>query len=404
MIGPGDNAQASCDAASEPADLCGGSPRTVPALRAGPSPGSLKNATLAPSSSRAVVATPFPSVTPPPATRQPKLLDLLRGALCARHYSPRTEQTYCHWVKRFIFFHHVRHPAEMGEPEVNAFLTSLATKGTVSASTQNKALSALLFLYRYVLARPLGQLGEVVRARKPHRLPVVLTRQEVRTVLSRLDGDRWLMASLMYGAGLSLAECLRLRVQDVDLEANHILIRDGKGFKDRITMLPEAVKRPLVDHLERVKRIHTQDVADGYGRVALPDALARKYPKAAWEWRWQHVFPQAHRWMNARTGEQGRYHIDESLIQRAVKAAVHSAGIAKHATCHTLRHSFATHLLEDGYDIRTIQELLGHKDVKTTMVYTHVLNRGGRGVRSPVDSLEAPPSAGVINRNQITPQ
>jgi site-specific recombinase XerD len=204
-----------------------------------------------------------PSIAPPSSSRQPKLLDRLREALRARHYSPRTEQTYCHWVKRFIFFHHVRHPAEMGEPEVNAFLTSLATKGKVSASTQNQALSALLFLYRYVLDRPLGQLGEVVRARKPHRLPVVLTRQEVRAVLSRLEGDKWLMASLRSGAGLRLAECLRLRVQDVDLEANQILVRDGKGFKDRITMLPVAVKRPLTDHLENVKRIHTRDVADG---------------------------------------------------------------------------------------------------------------------------------------------
>ena len=263
-------------------------------------------------------ASPTPSLVATPVGRQPKLLDRLREALRARHYSPRTEQTYCHWVKRFIFFHHVRPPAEMGEPEVNAFLTSLAMKGKVSASTQNQALSALLFLYRYVLERPLGQLGEVVRARKPHRLPVVLTRHEVRAVLSRLEGDKWLMASPIYGAGLRLAECLRLRVQDVDLEANQILVRDGNGFKDRITMLPEAVKRPLADHLANVKRIHTRDVAEGYGQVALPEALARKYPKAAWEWRWQHVFPQEHRWVNAPTGEQGRYHMDESLIQRAV--------------------------------------------------------------------------------------
>jgi len=292
-----------------------------------------------PGSRDAIPASTPPSTASPPSGRQPKLLDRLREALRSRHYSPRTEHTYCHWVKRFIFFHNVRHPAEMGEPEVNAFLTFLAMKGKVSASTQNQALSALLFLYRYVLDRLLGQLGEVVRARNPHRLPVVLTRQEVRAVLSRLEGDKWLMASLMYGAGLRLAECLRLRVQDVDLEANQILVRDGKGFRDRLTMLPEAVKGPLADHLENVKRIHTRDVADGYGRVALPDALARKYPKAAWEWRWQHVFPQEHRWVNARAGEQGRYHMDESLIQRAVKVAVHSAGIAKHATCHTLRHS-----------------------------------------------------------------
>jgi len=331
----------------------------------------------------------------PTPQQQPKLIDRLREALRSRHYSRRTEESYCQWVKRFIFFHHVRHPAEMAEPEINAFLTHLATEGKVSASTQNQALSALLFLYRYVLDRKIGELGEVVRARKPHRLPVVLTRQEVRAVLSSLEGDKWLMASVMYGAGLRLTECLRLRVQDVDMEAGQILVRDGKGFKDRITMLPEVVKRPLAEHLERVKRIHARDLADGYGRVQLPDALARKYPKAAWDWGWQFLFPQEKRWVDARTGEQGRHHIDESLIQRAVKAATRAAGIHKHATCHTLRHSFATHLLEDGYDIRTIQELLGHRDVKTTMIYTHVLNRGGKGVRSPVDSLVALPAQGA---------
>jgi integron integrase len=307
-------------------------------------------------------------------------------------------------VKRFIFFHNVRHPATMAEPEIKAFLTHLAVKERVSASTQTQALSAMLFLYRHVLGRQIGDLGGVIRARRPKRLPVVLTRAEVKAVLGNLRGDKWLMASLLYGAGLRLGECLRLRVQDVDLEAKQILVRDGKGFKDRITMLPEAVKQPLADHRERVKSIHQRDVADGFGRAELPDALARKYPKAAWEWRWQHLFPQEHRWVNSATGEQGRYQTDESLIQRAVKAAVRAAAIAKHATCHTLRHSFATHLLEDGYDIRTIQELLGHKDVKTTMIYTHVLNRGGRGVRSPIDSLEAPLAPGVIGRNGITPQ
>ncbi len=361
---------------------------------------------IPPSAARSPFA-PAPPVASPPVPQpgqQPKLLDRLRGALRARHYSRRTEQTYCHWVKRFIFFHNVRHPGEMGEPEVNAFLTYLATKKQVSASTQNQALSALLFLYRHVLNRPLGKLGEVIRARKTKRLPVVLTRQEVRAVLERLEGDRWLMASLMYGAGLRLSECLRLRVQDVDLEACQILVRDGKGFKDRLTVLPEAVKARLVDHLEQVKRLHARDVADGHGRVNLPGALDRKYPKAAWEWKWQYVFPQENRWRNPKTGEQGRHHMDESLIQRAVKVAVTAAGIAKHATCHTLRHSFATHLLAAGYDIRTIQELLGHKDVKTTMVYTHVLNRGGRGVRSPVDSLDTAAPVGVLCGNRITPQ
>jgi integron integrase len=318
---------------------------------------------------------------------QPKLLDRLREALRSRHYSRRTEQCYCHWVKRFIFFHHIRHPADMAGPEINAFLTHLAIKEKISASTQNQALSALLFLYRHVLQRQIGDLGDMIRARKPKRLPVVLTRQEVKGLLGYLDGDKWLMASLMYGAGLRLMECLRLRVHDVDLAQRQITVRDGKGFKDRITMLPEAATGPLADQMERGKRFHERDLAGGYGRVELPYALARKYPNAPAEWGWQFLFPQEHRWVNARTGAQGRHHTDESLIQRAVKLAARKAGIVKHATCHTLRHSFATHLLEGGYDIRTIQELLGHKDVKTTMIYTHVLNRGGKGVRSPVDSL-----------------
>ncbi len=323
----------------------------------------------------------------PPLSRQPKLLDRLRDTLRARHYSPRTEQSYRHWVKRFIFFHHVRHPAEMAEPEVNAFLTHLAVKEKVSASTQNQALSALLFLYRHVLGRPIGDLGDVVRARRPKRLPVVLTREEVRAVLGNLTGDKWLMASLMYGAGLRLLECLRLRVEDVDIAAGQITVRDGKGFQDRRTMLPDAVKGPLQDHLVRVRQIHQRDLAEGYGRVAMPYALARKYPNAASTWGWQWVFPQEQRWRNPATGQQGRHHVDESLVQRAVQTAVRKTGIPKHATCHTFRHCFATHLLEAGYDIRTAQELLGHKDVKTTMIYTHVLNRGGLGVRSHVDAL-----------------
>jgi integron integrase len=325
--------------------------------------------------------------TPVPAQQQPKLLDRLRGALRSRHYSRRTEQCYCHWVKRFIFFHHVRHPAEMAEPEINVFLTHLAVKEKVSASTQNQALSALLFLYRHVLDRRIGDLGEVIRARRPKRLPVVLTREEVKAVLGNLTGDKWLMASLMYGAGLRLLECLRLRVQDVDLAAKQITVRDGKGFQDRRTMAPEAVTGPLREHLERVRQIHQRDLAEGYGRVAMPYALARKYPNAAAAWGWQWVFPQEQRWRNPATGQQGRHHVDESLVQRAVQTAVRKTGIPKHATCHTFRHCFATHLLEAGYDIRTVQELLGHKDVKTTMIYTHVLNKGGLGVRSPVDVL-----------------
>jgi integron integrase len=280
----------------------------------------------------------------------------------------------------------VRHPAEMAEPEINAFLTHLAVAEKVSPSTQNQALSALLFFYRRVIGREPGILGDVVRARRAKRLPIVLTRQEVRAVLARLRGDKWLMAILMYGAGLRLMECLHLRVQDIDFAANQIAVRGGKGAKDRLTMLPERVRAPLLEHLERVRRVHQRDLAEGYGRVQMPYALDRKYTGAASEWRWQFVFPQEHRWVNPRTGKQGRHHAHESLLQKAVRDAAREAGISKPATCHTLRHSFATHLLENGYDIRTVQELLGHKDVRTTMIYTHVLNRGGKGVRSPADT------------------
>jgi integron integrase len=320
-------------------------------------------------------------------SRPPKLLDRLRLELCAGHYSCRTEETYVHWVRRFIFFHHLRHPVEMGEVEINAFLTHLAVKGNVSASTQNQALSALLFLYRRVIGRQVGDLGEVIRARKPKRLPVVMTREEVKTLLTALSGDKWLMASLMYGAGLRLMECLRLRVQDIDFFRNEILVRDGKGAKDRITMLPESLKVPLQEHFKKVRAIHEKDLADGWGRVLLPDALERKYPNAPIEWRWQWVFPQENRWKNTRSGEEGRHHVHETILQRAVKEASGKAGLVKHVSCHTFRHSFATHLLEAGYNIRTIQELLGHKDVNTTMIYTHVLNKGGQGVRSPMDRL-----------------
>jgi integron integrase len=328
----------------------------------------------------------YPRIAPAPA-QKPKLLDRLCEALRSRHYSRRTEQSYCHWVKRFIFFHNKRHPAEMGEPEINAYLTHLAVKEKVSASTQNQALSALLFLYRHVLGREIGDLGEVIRARKSRHIPVVMTREEVKAVLANLAGDKWLMASLMYGCGLRLMECLRLRIQDVDFARNEILIRDGKGAKDRITMLPESLKNPLQDHLKKVKGVHERDLADGWGRVQIPTALDRKYPNAPKDWRWQWVFPQENRWINSQTREQGRHHVDESLVQKAVSAAVAKAGLTKRATCHTFRHSFATHLLEGGYDIRTVQELLGHNDVKTTMIYTHVLNRGPAGVRSPVDGL-----------------
>ena len=282
-----------------------------------------------------------------------------------------------------------QYPPSAGEagPEINGFLTHLAVKEKVSASTQNQALSALLFLYRHVLGREVGDLGEVIRARKPKRLPVVMSREEVKAVWANLSGDKCLMASLMYGAGLRLMECLRLRIQDIDFSRNEIIVHDGKGAKDRITMLPESLKRALQDHLKKVKMVHERDLAYGWGRVLLPNALERKYPNAPREWCWQWVFPQENRWKNEKTSEEGRHHVHESIIQKAVNVAVKKAGLAKRATCHTFRHSFATHLLGGGFDIRTVQELLGHKDVKTTMIYTHVLNRGGKGVKSPVDDL-----------------
>jgi len=319
-----------------------------------------------------------------------ELIDQMRRALRARHYSRRTEQTYCLWVRRYIRFHELRHPADMAEPEINAFVTHLAVADHVSASTQTQALSALLFLYRHVLHREVGELHELVRARKPRRLPVVLSRSEVRAVLHELDRagrQNWLIASLLYGAGLRLNECLRLRVLDLDLARGELIVRSGKGGKDRATTLPQALVPDLRDQLRRAKLLHDRDLADGWGAVDLPDSLERKYPRAPYEWRWQWVFPQQRRWTDRGTGRQGRHYVHPSIIQRAVKDAVRRAGIDKHATCHTLRHSFATHLLETGYDIRTIQELLGHKDVGTTMIYTHVLQRGAQGVRSPLDAL-----------------
>jgi len=319
--------------------------------------------------------------------RRPRLIEELRQALRSKHYSRRTEQSYCNWVNRFLRFHRMRHPDKMGEAEINAFLSHLALRRKVSASTQNQALSAILFLYKRVLKKEIGILGDVIRARRPKHLPIVMTREEVSEVLSRLEGQVWLMCSLMYGAGLRLTECLGLRVQDIDFGANQIIVRSGKGFKDRVTVLPQAAKGALVDHLRDVRQVHERDLAEGYGRTPLPYALAKKYPRADRQWRWQFVFPQKHRWVNRQTGDQGRYHVDESIVQKAVKVAVADAGLTKRVSCHVLRHSFATHLLEDGYDIRTVQELLGHKDVRTTMVYTHVLNRGGKGVRSPMDSI-----------------
>lgn len=311
----------------------------------------------------------------------------MREALRSRHYSRRTEQAYCLWVRRFIRFHGLRHPAEMGGAEINAFLTHLATEAGVSASTQTQALSALLFLYRHVVGREVGSLDGLIRVRKAKPLPVVLTRAEVKEVLGHLEGDVWLIAALLYGSGLRLTECLRLRVQDVDFSRTEVTVRDGKGGKDRVTMLPRSLVAPLRRHLGRVKEAHARDLAAGWGHAQLPGALVRKYPQAAAEWRWQWVFPQQRRRRDVTTGRQGRHHVHQTVVQRAVRDAVRHAGVTKRASCHTLRHSFATDLLEAGYDIRTIQELLGHKDVRTTMIYTHVINRGGQGVRSPIDSL-----------------
>lgn len=318
---------------------------------------------------------------------KPKLLDLVRETLRTRHYSRRTEKSYCRWIVRYIVFHGMRHPAELGEAELNAFLSHLAVNQGVSASTQNQALSALLFLYKFVLNRPVASLGEVARAKKSKRLPVVLTPEEVHRVLERLESQNRLIAAILYGTGVRLIECLRLRVQDIDFGRHEITVRNGKGAEDRVTMLPERIHKPLRAHLERVKTVHQRDLAQGWGRVEMPGALIRKFPNAASEWRWQWVFPQQRRWRNPESGEQGRHHIHPSIVQKAVSEAVRHAGIAKRATCHTFRHSFATHLLENGYDIRTVQELLGHRDLRTTMIYTHVLNRGGRGVRSPLDTL-----------------
>jgi len=291
------------------------------------------------------------------------------------------------WIKRYIFFHGKRHPAEMGAGEVTRFLTSLAVDGNVAASTQNQALSALLFLYREVLGQDLPWLDDVVRAKGAQRLPVVLTRAEVRAVIQQLEGTPRLMALLMYGAGLRLLECARLRVQDLDFSSNQILVRAGKGNKDRVTMLPATTKGDLARQLERVKRQHELDLRHGAGWVVLPWALARKYPTAGREWVWQWAFPATRFYVDRVTGQRRRHHLHESVLQRAVREAVRRAGLAKRATCHTFRHSFATHLLDDRHDIRTVQELLGHRDVSTTQIYTHVLNRGPGGVQSPADRL-----------------
>ena len=317
----------------------------------------------------------------------PKLLDQVRNKLRVKHYSIRTEDTYLHWIKRYIYFHGKRHPKDLGARDIEAFLTNLAVVGKVAAATQNLAKSAILFLYREVLEIELPWLDNVTQAKAPKRLPVVLTVSEVQAVLSRLSGTHALIASLLYGGGMRLMEAVRLRVKDVEFARREIVVREGKGFKDRVTMLPEAVIAPLKAHLAKVKVLHDEDLAQGVGEVYLPFALGKKYPNAGHDWGWQYVFPSKNLSVDPRSGKTRRHHVDEKGVQRAVKQAVRDAGLTKPATPHTLRHSFATHLLQSGYDIRTVQELLGHSDVSTTMIYTHVLNRGGKGVLSPLDNL-----------------
>jgi len=314
-----------------------------------------------------------------------KLLDQVRDAIRLRHLSRRTEEAYLGWIRRFILFHHKRHPNDMGVEEVQAFLSHLAVHAQVAASTQNVALNALLFLYRYVLHQPWPELGPIAHAKRPRRLPTVFTQEEVTAVLAQLHGTSLLMASLLYGAGLCLMECLQLRVKDLDFASQQIVVRDEQGAQDRLTLLPQSLVAPLQRHLIKVQALHEEDVAEGYGDVELPYALARTYPNGGQAWVWQYVFPTAKRTREPRSGVERRHHVSATVLQKAVKEAIQRTGIAKHGTCHTLRHSFATHLLEHGYDIRTVQELLGHKDVKTTMVYTHVLQRGSKGVRSPLD-------------------
>lgn len=320
-------------------------------------------------------------------TQSPKLLDQVRDKLRVKHYAIRTEQSYVDWIKRYIYFHDKTHPKDLGAQDVEAFLTHLAVVGKVAASTQNQAKSALLFLYREVLEIQLPWLDNVTQAKAPKKLPVVLTVAEVQAVLSRLSGSHLLIASLLYGGGMRLMEAVRLRVQDVEFARHEIIVREGKGFKDRVTMLPESVVVQLKAHLLKVKALHEEDLALGYGEVYLPFALDKKYPNAGREWGWQYVFPSKNLSVDPRSGKTRRHHLDEKGVQRAMKQAVRDAGLVKPATPHTLRHSFATHLLQSGYDIRTVQELLGHSDVSTTMIYTHVLNKGGRGVASPLDQL-----------------
>jgi integron integrase len=322
------------------------------------------------------------TLTEPP---NKKLLEQVREAIRLKHYSSRTEETYVQWIKRYILFHNTRHPQEMGVEEIEAFLTHLAVVNNVAASTQNQALSALLFLYKVVLDRELEKPIDALRARRSRYLPTVLTPEEVRVIIGQLSGEYKLLIQILYGSGLRLNEGLGLRVKDIDFGHKQIAVRDAKGNESRVTMLPEAIIEPLQAHLQQVRIRHQRDLNDGYGSVYLPFALNRKYPNAERQWLWQFVFPSGTMIRNPQSNILCRYHLHESGLQKALKRAVLSTSIVKKIGCHTFRHSFATHLLQNGYDIRTVQELLGHKDVKTTMIYTHVLNRGGRSVRSPLD-------------------
>ena len=335
---------------------------------------------------------PHPQQTPnlvpfPRGGSQPKLLDRVRQTIRIRHYSPRTEEAYVHWIRRYILFHGKKHPSTMGAPDISAFLTWLAVERQVSASTQNQALSAVLFLYKHVLAIDIGAVPAVVRARTPERLPVVLSREEVAAILKQLTGTMRLIVMLLYGSGVRIEECVDLRIKDLDFDRHQIIVRQGKGRKDRVTMLPSAAREALTKHLEDVRRIHERDLAKGLGRVVLPFALDRKFPNAPTEWRWQFVFPAARICRDPRFGPPSRYHLHESVVQKALADATGRAGITKRVSPHVMCHSFATELLENGYDIRTVQELLGHRDVSTTMIYLHVMRRGALGVKSPMDRL-----------------
>jgi integron integrase len=328
---------------------------------------------------------------PPPTKRKSPFLEQIRAAVRVRHYSKRTESSYLDWTVRFIRFHRFRHPEQMGEAEVASFLSHLALERNVAAATQNQALNALNFVYRFVLDRPLGPMPGIVRAKSSQRLPIVLTQDEVGRLLQAIDSDYWLPACLMYGSGLRLMETVRLRVKDFDFDHRAIVVRRGKGSKDRVVTLPDELILPLRRHLQSVKLLHEKDLGDGFGDVYLPNALARKYPSAGRDWIWQYVFPSRRRSDDPRSATERRHHIDEGSLQKAVKRAVGKAGIEKPASCHTLRHSFATHLLERGMDIRTVQEQLGHSDIRTTQIYTHVLNRGGAAVLSPLGAVLKPP-------------